>query len=437
MKSITKNILAAVAAFALTMTASAQKPSLSNDCIKYMSYYQQDYKAKDYDRALPSWRAALRACPPNASQNLYIHGTTMMTRRLKGIKDPTLREQIVDTILMLQDLRAENYPAKRVDILNNKGTYLVNYRKNRPGEIVGPLTEITRELGGKTNNTILVNLFSAAVALLNEGKVTPDAVADTYELISDAMDAKRSTDPAEIEDNNKARSVVGQMLSDSGLATCERLVESYTPRFNADPNSAALAASIIRMMNLTEDCAGTELYFRAVTTLHRLEPSHRSAYALYRMNAAKGNKDEALEYLKEASEAADAPSEQRAGYLYELALNCYKNHQRAAAIDAALKAAETDPSYEGRTNIVLGNLWSSAPADSELNKYARYWVAYDYYMKAKAADPSLAEEADKLAAGVRRYFPEASEIFMFDMAKGDSYRASAGGMSAVTTVKTK
>ena len=437
MKSITKNILAAVAAFALTMTASAQKPSLSNDCIKYMSYYQQDYKAKDYDRALPSWRAALSACPPNASQNLYIHGTTMMTRRLKGIKDPTLREQIVDTILMLQDLRAENYPAKRVDILNNKGTYLVNYRKNRPGEIVGPLTEITRELGGKTNNTILVNLFSAAVALLNEGKVTPDAVADTYELISDAMDAKRSTDPAEIEDNNKARSVVGQMLSDSGLATCERLVESYTPRFNADPNNAALAASIIRMMNLTEDCAGTELYFRAVTTLHRLEPSHRSAYALYRMNAAKGNKDEALEYLKEASEAADAPSEQRAGYLYELALNCYKNHQRAAAIDAALKAAETDPSYEGRTNIVLGNLWSSAPADSELNKYARYWVAYDYYMKAKAADPSLAEEADKLAAGVRRYFPEASEIFMFDMAKGDSYRASAGGMSAVTTVKTK
>lgn len=437
MKKTITLLFAAVAALMLGTPGFAQKPKLSNDCIKYMSYYQQDYKAKDYDRALPSWRAALSACPPNASQNLYIHGTTMMTRRLKGIKNPALREQIVDTILMLQDLRAENYPAKRVDILNNKGTYLVNYRKNRPGEIVGPLAEITRELGGKTNNTILVNLFSASVALLNEGKVTPDAVADTYELVSDAMDAKRSTDPAEIEDNNKARSVVGQLLSDSGLATCERLVESYTPRFNADPNNAALAASIIRMMNLTDDCAGTELYFRAVTTLHRLEPSYRSAYALYRMNAAKGNKDEALEYLKEASEAADAPSEQRAGYLYELALNCYKNHQRAAAIDAALKAAETDPSYEGRTNIVLGNLWSSAPADSELNKYARYWVAYDYYMKAKAADPSLAEEADKLAAGVRRYFPEASEIFMFDMAKGDSYRASAGGMSAVTTVKTK
>ena len=158
MKKIVTLLFAAVAALMLGTPAFAQKPNLSNDCIKYMSYYQQDYKAKDYDRALPSWRAALSACPPNASQNLYIHGTTMMTRRLKEIKDPTLREQVIDTILMLQDLRAENYPAKRVDILNNKGTYLVNYRKNRPGEIVGPLADITRELGGKTNNTILVNL---------------------------------------------------------------------------------------------------------------------------------------------------------------------------------------------------------------------------------------------------------------------------------------
>ena len=58
-------------------------------------------------------------------------------------------------------------------------------------------------------------------------------------------------------------------------------------------------------------------------------------------------------------------------------------------------------------------------------------------MKAKNADPTLAEEADRLAAGVRRYFPEASEIFMFDLSKGDSYRAYAGGMSALTTVKTK
>ena len=437
MKTVTKLLLAALAALFLGLPAGAQKPNLSNDCIKYMSYYQQDYKAKDYDRALPSWRAALRACPPNASQNLYIHGTTMMTRHLKGIKDPALREQVVDTILMLQDLRAENYPTKRVDILNNKGTYLVNYRKGQPELLVASLTEITRDLGSKTNNTILVNLFSSAVELLNKGKMTPDQVADTYEIVSEAMDGKKSTDPAEIEDNNKARSVIGQMLADSGLATCERLVESYTPRFKAEPNNAALAASIIRMMNLTEDCAGTELYYQAVTTLHRLEPSHRSAYALYHMNAAKGNKEEAIEYLKEASQARDTDNGIRAGYLYELSLYTYKNGQRSAAVNAALRAAELDPAYEGRADIVLGNLWASAQTDSELNKYARYWVAYDYYMKAKNADPTLAEEADRLAAGVRRYFPEASEIFMFDLSKGDSYRAYAGGMSALTTVKTK
>lgn len=42
------------------MDASAQpRTQLPPDCIKYLSYYQEDYKLKDYDRALPNWRKAL------------------------------------------------------------------------------------------------------------------------------------------------------------------------------------------------------------------------------------------------------------------------------------------------------------------------------------------------------------------------------------------
>lgn len=436
-KTITLTIVLLTAAANCAMAQKPAKTQLPPECIKYLSYYQEDYRLKDYSRALPNWRKALAACPPNASQNLYIHGTTLMTREAKETKDPQRLEQLVDTILMLQDRRMETYPAKRTDILNNKGTYLVNYRKGTPEKIKGPLTGIAKELQGKTNNTILVNLFASTVQLYRSGKATPEDVAETYALVSDCMDAKKSSKPEEIEDNNKARMNVGKLLADTGLATCENLIESYTPRLDADPDNAALAANIIRMMNLADDCAGNNLYFRAVTTLHRLDPSHRSAFALYRMNAARGEKEDALRYLEEAGLSEAATEEQRAGYLYELSLYAYKNHNRPKAIEAARKAVELDKSYEGKIDIVLGNLWSSAPADDELSKYARYWVAYDYYLKAKAADPSLAEEADKLAWGVRKYFPEASEIFMYDMAKGDSYRASAGGMSALTTVKTK
>jgi len=36
---------------------------------------------------------------------------------------------------------------------------------------------------------------------------------------------------------------------------------------------------------------------------------------------------------------------------------------------------------------------------------------------------------------VSRYYPEASEIFMYDLTAGQSYTVSCGGMTATTTVR--
>jgi hypothetical protein len=36
---------------------------------------------------------------------------------------------------------------------------------------------------------------------------------------------------------------------------------------------------------------------------------------------------------------------------------------------------------------------------------------------------------------VSRYYPEASEIFMYDLSAGQSYTVTCGGMSAFTTVR--
>ena len=77
----------------------------SAECIKYLSYYTEYYKQKNYDSALPNWRKAYAICPATASQNMFIHGTTLMTNLYKKTKDAAAREAIVDTILTLQDQR--------------------------------------------------------------------------------------------------------------------------------------------------------------------------------------------------------------------------------------------------------------------------------------------------------------------------------------------
>lgn len=55
-----KKITLAVFIFALSLTgfnAKAQGTQPDNtECFKYMSYYQEYYKQKNYDEAIPSWR---------------------------------------------------------------------------------------------------------------------------------------------------------------------------------------------------------------------------------------------------------------------------------------------------------------------------------------------------------------------------------------------
>ena len=50
----------------------------SAECIKYLSYYKEYYKQKNYDDALPNWRKAFKLCPPSANQTMLIDGTSLM-----------------------------------------------------------------------------------------------------------------------------------------------------------------------------------------------------------------------------------------------------------------------------------------------------------------------------------------------------------------------
>jgi hypothetical protein len=57
-------------------------------------------------------------------------------------------------------------------------------------------------------------------------------------------------------------------------------------------------------------------------------------------------------------------------------------------------------------------------------------------VKAKNADPSLAEAADRAIGQYRAYFPKTDVAFMYDLTNGQGYTVSCGGMRASTTVRT-
>ena len=184
MKRLTFILLAVMAAFmGQKVSAQGKFGADSAECIKYLSYYEEYYKQKNYDAALPNWRKAYAICPGTARQNMFVHGSTLLNREInKNRKNPALFNAQVDSLLTLQDQRLQFYPktAKGVDqkptILNNKGQYMINFRSEDSQYLYDNLSAIIAELGSETKGSLLVNNLQAAINLYREGKLQADDV---------------------------------------------------------------------------------------------------------------------------------------------------------------------------------------------------------------------------------------------------------------------
>ena len=446
MKRLAYLLLAVTAAAFVGQNAAAQGKygADSAECIKYLSYYQEYYKQKNYDSALPNWRKAYAICPATASQNLFVHGSTLVNREInKNRKNPAYFSALVDTLLTLQDQRLAFYPrtAKGVDqkatILNNKGQYMINFRSDDSRYLYDNLNAIIGELGSATRGSILVNVLQAAINLYRTNQLSADDVINMYDTVTATISGATAKNDAEAEDNLKTKATIESVFADSKVASCENLIAIFTPRFEADPTNMAVVTNIVKLMNSADDCANNDLYFKAVTQMHKNDPSYRSAYGLFKLNAARGNVADACTYLEEAIDYDESDDATDAQYLYELARFAYGNNMRGRAFDAASKAVRLDNGYAGKAYMIMGNLWSSASCGGDVNKYARYWAATDFYQKAMNADSSLADDARSAIGKVSIYYPEASEIFMYDLGRGQAYTVSCSGMTTTTTVRTR
>ena len=192
------------------------------------------------------------------------------------------------------------------------------------------------------------------------------------------------------------------------------------------------------MMSITEGCTDNDLFLNAVTTMYTLEPSYNSAYFLYKLYSSRGEIDNAVRYMEEAIASADSDAETDAGYYFELAAFCYKNGKSPKAIESAQKAIELSDTFDGKAYMLIGTVWGTLPCSgNEIEQRAKYWVAVDYMVKARNADPALAEDANSYISQYSAYYPQTAEAFMYDVTDGQSYTVSCGGMRATTTVRTQ
>ena len=411
----------------------------SAECIKYLSYYTEYYKQKNYDEALPHWRKAYKICPPQARQGIFVDGTTLIRRQInKAVANKAYRAALIDTLMTLHDTRAEYYPKYAVTALNNKGTDINNYYNGDSRKIYDGLESIIGKLGTKTKGSLLLFDLNAAISLFQNDEIDAENVISIYQRNIALLEQDVPANDAERETNAKIKSDMEGLFIGSKVASCENLIALFTPRYEANPDDLELVTNIVKMMSSTEDCIDNDLYLKAVTSMHKLNPSAQSAYFLYRLNAARDNKEEAVRYMEEALASTDLDQATLAGYNYEFATFCVKNSMPSKGFAAAQKALELDSSYTGKSFFLMGTFWGSVTCGGdEIARRSPYWVACDYMQRAKNADPSLAEECNRMIGQYSIYFPKTEDAFMYDLTNGQSYTVSCGGMRAVTTVRTQ
>ena len=74
--------------------------------------------------------------------------------------------------------------------------------------------------------------------------------------------------------------------------------------------------------------------------------------------------------------------------------------------------------------MLIGDAIASASNscnDGALGKRSVYWVAHDYYSRAKKMNPELAEKADKRMGKVSKQYPTIDEVFSLGLQAGGTF----------------
>ena len=424
---------------------SAQNPNdkygpNSAECLKYISYYEEYYKQKNYDSAIPNWRKAYELCPVTSRYKILQDGTNLMRYLIKKNElNPAYKEKLVDSLMVIYQKRIEFWPKYKSSSLNYLATDMYNYMQDKPEELYKGLTDIINQLGSTTDMKTFPIYMKVACDLYKSEKLDPESVIASYETAIKCLGGI-NTEGNEIKKKlvDKTVSDVESLFIASQVANCENLIKLFTPRYEANPQDLALAKTIAGMMAKTEDCTDNDLFINAMSTWYSLEPSASAAYMLYKLNSSRGDMEKAVKYIEEAIASDESDADTDAGYYYELAALSFKGGDNAKAVEYANKAIETSEIVDGRAYMLIGTIWGSIVCQgNEIEQRAKYWVATDYMNKAKNADPSLAIDCDNYIKQYRVYFPQTAEAFMYDVTDGQSYTVSCGGMRATTTVRTQ
>ncbi len=407
-------------------------PEDSASCMRNLSLYQEAFKVGSYADAYGPWKEVMATCPAS-SKKMYVDGGAMLKDLINKEKDPARKTVLIDSLYLTHDLRIANFGEKAY-VLGRKGQDMLAF--NAPCKAAFDVLKEAVELGGdKSTDVTLSSYYSALNCMYANSEATKDQMLTDYVMIMGHIDANLAKDLKEVDRGywNTARDAVNSIFFK--VAECGDIGRIVGDMIMAKPDDIEMKTSLLKVMN-GKDCSDEKIYRSLAEDVHRANPSPESAYSLGLLLAKSSDLNGSLKYMKEAVDLCTSCPD-RTKYLLKAGqvASAAGNHSQSRSFANQVLQAE---SKNGEALILIGNAIAAQAAGCEApDSWGAYWLAYDYYQRAKSLDPSVADKASDKMAKTAGQFPTQAEAFFHQLTDGKSVQVACGGLNETTTVRTR
>lgn len=414
-----------------------------DNCNSNSSISHEAVRAGNFKDAYSPWKAVLEKCP-----TLRFYTFTDGYKILKGlmgqVKDRNSADykKYFDELMNTHDLRmkyTEEFISNGIKVSSADealGVKAVDYIAYAPkidvNLVYGWLSQSVNAVKGES---AAATLFYFLQTSLDKLKIDP---SHKEQFIQDYLSASEYTDAAIAAEEKESKKKTLQSIKEnlvalfinSGTADCESLQGIYAPKIEANKKDLAYLKKVIDIMRMMR-CTDSDAYLQAAYYAYKIEPTAEAAAGCAYMAYKKGDIDGAVRFFDEGI-GMETDNVKKAEKAYGAAVILYNAKRLSQSRSYCQKAINYNGNY-GAPYILIANLYATSPNWSDepaLNK-CTYFAVIDKLQRAKAVDPSVAEEANKMISRYAAHTPEAKDLFMLGYKAGD--RITIGGWIGETT----
>ena len=423
------------------MSTGALQAQANQECATTASLAYSDAKAKNYDAAYPRIQSLRKDCP-SYSIVTYQYGERILKDKIEKASDAEKKE-IANDLINLYKERLQYFPAKTKagEVYSDIAQAMYDYKLGTTEEEFAAFDKAFKEDKDALNAKSLYTYFYLLVELQDAGKKSLQDVFDMYDVVTEKLEQQENETAQGLEKllakqesgenltskeeerlnayevNLKAYSAVkGSINAKLGQrADCDNLIPLYNKDYEQNKSNVEWLKRAAGRLSAKE-CTEDPLFFKLVESLHKVEPSAKSALYLGQLAEADGNNAKALQYYNQSAELETNASDK--ARVYSKIADSYKSKgQFGQAKNFYMKALNAKPSY-GRAYLQIANMIAQSANNcgtTAFEKRAVYWLAADYASKAGRVDPSLSSNASQTATAYRGRAPQKADIFQDDM----------------------